>query len=84
MQTKLKGKWQTENGYLNKHETKGYNLNLKNSYKTVMPPTCQVLMAKGKKRQFTLEIQIAKKDNGMQRKIIFLLTKLTDNFKLLL
>lgn len=49
-----------------------------------MPPTCQVLMAKAKKRQFTLEIQTAKKDNGLQRKIIFLLTKLTDNFKLLL
>lgn len=60
------------------------NPNLKNSYKIVMPPTCQVLMAKDKKRQFTLEIQIAKKDSGMQSKIIFVLTKLTDVFKLLL
>ena len=28
-------------------------------------------MAKGKKRQFTLDIPIAKQDNGKQRKIIF-------------
>ena len=47
------------------------NLNLKNSYKIVMPPTCQILMAEGKKRKFTLDIQIAKKDSGKQRKIIF-------------